>query len=168
MSRHERPIRRILRGQSDANTSFADRRALLQHMRLDERIGGSHPYSANNTLWRRSTCSATTQTPCPIRRQVLRLILKYKLEGTNDAYVEIILYEDQTFVAEVPKCRSCLGAWRTRKSAGRPQPCQRGDAALDRYGAGVRRSDTAAERRAPDARVTLSRQSLAQGRPRNS
>ena len=70
---------------------------------------------------------------------------------------EIILYwsnEDQTFVAEVPELPGCMAHGESQE--GRPQPRQRGDAALDRYGAGIRRSGTAAEGRAPDARVMFS------------
>ena len=42
MSRYERLIERILRGQSDANIRFADLCALMRHFGFDERTRGSH------------------------------------------------------------------------------------------------------------------------------
>ena len=42
MNRHERLLRTILGGRSDANIRFGDLRALMQYLGFQERIRGSH------------------------------------------------------------------------------------------------------------------------------
>ena len=42
MNRHERLLRTILRGRSDANIRFDDLRALMQYLGFEERTRGSH------------------------------------------------------------------------------------------------------------------------------
>ena len=41
MNRHERLLRTILRGRSDANIRFDDLRALMQHLGFEERVRAS-------------------------------------------------------------------------------------------------------------------------------
>ena len=42
MNRHERLLRTILAGRSDANIRFNELRALMRYLGFDERIRGSH------------------------------------------------------------------------------------------------------------------------------
>lgn len=42
MTRHERLLRTILAGRSDANIRFTDLCALMRYLEFDERIRGSH------------------------------------------------------------------------------------------------------------------------------
>lgn len=42
MSRHERLVRTILSGRSDANIRFGELRALLRRLGFEERVRGSH------------------------------------------------------------------------------------------------------------------------------
>ncbi len=42
MTKHDKTLKRILRGTSDANISFDDLCGLLQSLGFDERIKGSH------------------------------------------------------------------------------------------------------------------------------
>ena len=42
MSRHERLVRTILLGRSDANIRFSDLRALMRYLGFQERVRGSH------------------------------------------------------------------------------------------------------------------------------
>ena len=42
MSKHDKVLRKVLSGRSDANIDFHDLRSLLLHLGLEERIRGSH------------------------------------------------------------------------------------------------------------------------------
>lgn len=42
METHDKLLRRILEGRSDANIDFSDLRALLLHFAFEERVRGSH------------------------------------------------------------------------------------------------------------------------------
>lgn len=42
MSLHERLVRTILRGRSDANGRFMDLRTLMRYLGFDQRVRGSH------------------------------------------------------------------------------------------------------------------------------
>ena len=80
MSRYQRLIQRILRGQSDANIRFADLRALMQHMGFDERIRGSHHLYRRQGVAEKVNLQRDDANAKPYQvRQVRRLILKYKL-----------------------------------------------------------------------------------------
>ena len=84
MGRHERMVRTILRGRSDANIRFDELRALMRYLGFDERVRGSHHLFDKEgiaeivNLQRRGGQAKPYQV-----RQVRRLILKYKL-GADD------------------------------------------------------------------------------------
>ncbi len=71
MNRHERLLRTILRGRSDANIRFDDLRALMQHLGFEERVRASHHVyrkaGVAEKVQRRSTCNVTAETPSPTR-----------------------------------------------------------------------------------------------------
>ena len=84
MNRHERLLRSILRGRSDANIRFSELRALMVYLGFDERVRGSHHLFDREgiveivNLQRRGGDAKPYQV-----RQVRRLILKYKLGGDD-------------------------------------------------------------------------------------
>jgi virulence-associated protein VapD len=88
MSRHERLIQRILRGQSDANIRFADLRALMRHLGFDERTRGSHYLYRRRGVVEKVNLQRDGANAKPYQvRQVRRVILKYQLGGTSDSQV---------------------------------------------------------------------------------
>ena len=84
MSRHERLIQRILRGQSDANIRFADLRTLMHHLGFDERVRGSHHLYRKQGVAEKINLRRDDAHAKPYQvRQVRRVILKYNL-GSDD------------------------------------------------------------------------------------
>ncbi|GBD97648.1 MAG TPA: type II toxin-antitoxin system HicA family toxin [Nitrospirae bacterium] len=80
MSKHEKVLLKILRGSSDANTSFNDLFNLLKTLGFEERIRGSHHIFRKKgiiekiNLQRDGSKAKVYQV-----RQVRNLILKYNL-----------------------------------------------------------------------------------------
>jgi len=86
MTRRERLLDRILRGRSDANTSFVDLCQLLRRLGFDERIRGSHHIFTKEgveeiiNLQARGLTAKTYQV-----KQVRNVILTHKLGGDDDS-----------------------------------------------------------------------------------
>ena len=139
MSRHERLVRTLLRGRSDANIRFDELRALMRYLGFEERVRGSHHLFDKEGILEIQTGSR-------------RLMHKY----------EIILYwsnEDQAFVAEAPELPGCMAHGDDQETrVGEHQGC---DAVLDRQGTGVGTTRAGAQGRAPDAGLTGLLQPLA-------
>ena len=84
MSRHERLVRTILRGQSDATIRFADLRGLMQYFGFEERVRGSHHLFDKEGILEIVNLQSHSGQAKPYQvRQVRRLIIKYKL-GVDD------------------------------------------------------------------------------------
>lgn len=84
MSKHDKLLLQILRGQSDANISFDGLRQLLVHLGFEERIRSSHHVFRRQgveekiNLQREGNKAKAYQV-----RQVRSVLLKYKLGGEN-------------------------------------------------------------------------------------
>ena len=84
MSRHERLVRTILRGRSDANVRFNELRALLRYLGFEERVRGSHHLFNKEGIVEIINLQSRGGHAKPYQvKQVRRLILKYKL-GADD------------------------------------------------------------------------------------
>lgn len=82
MGRYERLVRTILRGRSDANIRFADLRALLRYLGLEERVGSSHRLFDKEGIVEVVNLQSRGGHAKPYQvRQVRQLILKCKLGG---------------------------------------------------------------------------------------
>ncbi len=82
MNRHERLLRTILDGRSDANIRFAELCALMRHLGFDERIRGSHHVYRRQDVSEKVNLQRDDGNAKPYQvRQVRRLALKYQLEG---------------------------------------------------------------------------------------
>lgn len=82
MSRHERLVRTILGGRSDANIRFDELRALMRYLGFEERVRGSHHLFDKEGIVEIVNLQSRGGHAKPVR-QVRRLILKYKL-GADD------------------------------------------------------------------------------------
>ena len=84
MSRHERLVRTILRGRSDANIRFSALCALMRYPGFQERVRGSHHLFDKEGIVEIVNLQSHDGHAKPYQvRQVRRLILKYKL-GADD------------------------------------------------------------------------------------
>ncbi len=84
MSRHERLVRTLLRGRSDANIRFDALRALMRYLGFEERVRGSHHIFDKEGIVEIVNLQGRGGQAKPYQvRQVRRLILKYKL-GADD------------------------------------------------------------------------------------
>lgn len=82
MNRHERLLRTILDGRSDANIRFAELCALMRHLGFDERIRGSHHVYRRQDVSEKVNLQRDDGNAKPYQvRQARRLALKYQLEG---------------------------------------------------------------------------------------
>ena len=82
MNRHERLLRTILDGRSDANIRFAELCALMRHLGFDERIRGSHHVYRRQDVSEKVNLQRDDGNAKPYQvRQVRRLALKHQLEG---------------------------------------------------------------------------------------
>ena len=81
MSKHEKILRSILSGTSDANISFASLRQLLKKLDFEERIRGSHHIFIRSNTEEIINLQSKGGKAKPYQvKQVRGLILKYKLE----------------------------------------------------------------------------------------
>lgn len=82
MTRHERLLRTILAGRSDANIRFTDLCALMRYLEFDERIRGSHHVYRKEGIQERVNLQRDNGNAKPYQvRQVRRVALKYQLGG---------------------------------------------------------------------------------------
>ena len=82
MNRHDRLLRTILGGRSDANIRFGDLRALMQYLGFDERIRGSHHVYRKQDIPEKVNLQRDDGNAKPYQvRQFRRLALKYQLGG---------------------------------------------------------------------------------------
>lgn len=80
MNRHERLLRTILGGRSDANIRFDDLRALMRHLGFDERIRGSHHVYRKQGIPEKVNLQRDDGNAKPYQvKQLRRLALKYHL-----------------------------------------------------------------------------------------
>ena len=80
MNRHERLLRTILGGRSDANVRFEDLRALMRYLVFDERIRGSHHVYRKQGIPEKVNLQRDDGHAKPYQvRQFRRLALKYQL-----------------------------------------------------------------------------------------
>ena len=84
MGRHERLLRTILGGRSDANIRFAALRALLRYLGFEERVRGSHHLFDKEGIVEIVNLQSRGGHAKPYQvKQVRRLILKYRLGGDD-------------------------------------------------------------------------------------
>lgn len=84
MNRHEKLIRVILEGESDANIRFADVRALMLYLGFDERVRGSHHIYRKSGIVTRLNFQVDNANAKPYQiRQLRQVVLEYGL-GRND------------------------------------------------------------------------------------
>ncbi|MDE0052720.1 MAG: type II toxin-antitoxin system HicA family toxin [Gammaproteobacteria bacterium] len=80
MNRHERLLRTILGGRSDANIRFDDLRALMRHLGFDERIRGSHHVYRKQGIPEKVNLQRDDGNAKPYQvKQLRRLALRYHL-----------------------------------------------------------------------------------------
>ena len=80
MNRHDRLLRTILGGRSDANVRFDDLRALMRYLGFDERIRGSHHVYRKQGIPEKVNLQRDNGNAKPYQvRQFRRLALKYQL-----------------------------------------------------------------------------------------
>jgi len=85
MGSHEKLLRRILEGRSDANISFSDLRSLLLHLGFEERTKGSHHIFRRADIESRINVQQQGSKVKPYQvRQVRAVILRYRLGETSD------------------------------------------------------------------------------------
>jgi hypothetical protein len=84
MSRLNKTLNQILRGNSDANIDFIDLRSLLDVLEFRERINGSHHIFTRTGVSEIINLQPKGSKAKPYQvRQVRQLIIKYNL-GVND------------------------------------------------------------------------------------
>lgn len=85
MSKHQKVLLKVLRGSSDASTSFDELCQLLRHLGFDERIRGSHHIFTRNGIEEILNLQPKGGNAKPYQvRQVRSLILMYKLARSDD------------------------------------------------------------------------------------
>lgn len=82
MGKHEKLLRMILRGASDANVAFDDVRSLLLHLGFEERVRGSHHLYRKEGVMEKINLQRSGNKAKPYQvRQVRDVIAKYHLAG---------------------------------------------------------------------------------------
>ena len=86
MGKHERLLRRILEGRSDANIDFNALLALLRGLGFEERTSGSHYIFRRSGVEERINLQRDGSKAKPYQvMQVRAVILRYRLGATEDA-----------------------------------------------------------------------------------
>jgi len=82
VSKHEKLLLQILRGDSDVNVSFNDLRGLLKELGFDERIRASHHIHRREGILEKINLQRDGNKAKAYQvRQVRNVILKYNLGG---------------------------------------------------------------------------------------
>lgn len=82
MSKHERLLRQILSGASDANIAFSDLRGILLRLGFAERTRGSHHLFHKDGIEELVNLQRDGSKAKPYQvRQVRSILLRYKLVG---------------------------------------------------------------------------------------
>jgi hypothetical protein len=85
MSRPAKTLERVLSGRNDANTKFADLRALLTHLGFRERIRGDHHIFTREGVEEVLNLQPRGADAKPYQvRQVRNVITTYGLAGVQD------------------------------------------------------------------------------------
>lgn len=85
MGKHDKVLRRILGGRSDAGIPFGDLRALLLHLGFEERTRGSHHIFRRVDVEERINIQRAGHHAKPYQvRQVRAVILRHKLGDISD------------------------------------------------------------------------------------
>jgi len=85
MGSHEKLLRLILGGRSDANISFSDLRGLLLHLGFEERTRGSHHVFRRADVEARINVQRQGSKAKPYQvRQVRAVILRCRLGESSD------------------------------------------------------------------------------------
>lgn len=85
MSRHDKTLRKVLGGRSDANLSFADLCGLLKHLGFAERIRGDHHIFTREGLAEIINLQPKDGQAKPYQvRQVRKLIVEHGLADDSD------------------------------------------------------------------------------------
>jgi predicted RNA binding protein YcfA (HicA-like mRNA interferase family) len=80
MGSHEKLLRRILAGQSDANISFSELRGLLLYLGFEERTRGSHHIFRRVDIEERINLQRQGSEAKPYQvGQVRKILLRYRL-----------------------------------------------------------------------------------------
>ena len=83
---HEKLIRTILEGRSDASIAFEDLCSLLRHLGFAERTRGSHHIFRREGVEEKVNLQRSGNNAKPYQvRQVRSVILRYRLGETSDA-----------------------------------------------------------------------------------
>ena len=86
MDAREKTLLRVLQGTADANITFAELCQLLDHLRFQVRVRGSHHVYSRKGVEEILNLQPQGGKAKPYQvRQVRRIILKYKLGGMPDA-----------------------------------------------------------------------------------
>jgi predicted RNA binding protein YcfA (HicA-like mRNA interferase family) len=90
MTRKERVLQTVLRGDADANIAFSDLCRLLRALGFEERIRGSHHIFAKDGVEEILNVQARGSKCKPYQvKQVRQVIVRYRLVGETDAQTEI-------------------------------------------------------------------------------
>ncbi len=85
MGKHEKLLRKILEGRSDANISFGDLRVLLLHLGFEERTRGSHHVFRRQDVEERINLQRAGAKAKPYQvKQVRAMILRHQLGELTD------------------------------------------------------------------------------------
>ncbi len=85
MGKHEKILRRILEGRSDANIAFDALRAVLLHLGFEERTRGSHHLFRKAGVEEKINLQRNGGNAKPYQvKQVRSVLLHYRLGGTGD------------------------------------------------------------------------------------
>jgi predicted RNA binding protein YcfA (HicA-like mRNA interferase family) len=90
MTRRQRVLQTILRGNADANIAFSDLCNLLRALGFEEKIRGSHHIFSKEGVEEILNVQARGSKSKPYQvKQVRQVIVRYKLAGEPDAETEV-------------------------------------------------------------------------------
>ncbi len=85
MSKHEKTLLKILRGNADANIAFEGLCGLLRHLGFEERIRGSHHVFTKDNVEEILNIQPSGANAKPYQvKQVRGILLRYQMAGEDD------------------------------------------------------------------------------------